>query len=43
MGPVAGRIADRAPFGPMDHLTHDALVAAQLEYPTSRKPNFAIT
>ena len=29
LGPVAGRIADRAPFGPMDHLTHDALVAAQ--------------
>jgi ubiquinol oxidase len=29
LGPIAGRIADRAPFGPMDHLEHDALVAAQ--------------
>jgi ubiquinol oxidase len=28
-GPVTDRIADRAPFGPMEHLAHDDLVASQ--------------
>jgi hypothetical protein len=30
-GPVASRIAGRAPFGPMEHLAHDALVREQTE------------
>jgi len=30
-GPVASRIAERAPFGPMEHLGHDDLVRAQAE------------
>ncbi|CAN5637725.1 hypothetical protein BH24ACT5_BH24ACT5_02370 [soil metagenome] len=29
LGPVSTRIADRAPFGPMEHLDHDRLVAEQ--------------
>jgi hypothetical protein len=31
MGPIASRITDRAPFGPMEHLDHEALVRAQAE------------
>jgi hypothetical protein len=30
-GPVTAAIGTRAPFGPIDHLRHDALVAAQRE------------
>ena len=30
-GPVARELAGRAPFGPMEHLDHDALVRAQAE------------
>jgi hypothetical protein len=30
-GPVARSIAEREPFGPMEHLGHDALVAAQAD------------
>ena len=30
-GPVASRIGERAPFGPMEHLDHDALVHMQAE------------
>lgn len=31
MGPIAIRISDRAPFGPMEHLDHEALVRTQAE------------
>ena len=38
-GPVSSRIVERAPFGPMEHLEHDRLLAEQqasLESPRRR-------
>ena len=43
-GPVSNRVVDRAPFGPMERLDHERLVAEQqasLESPRRARPGSA--